>query len=79
MKKYAGASRPVVITGLSISKRPWSLQHIKDICGNKTAMLKKRIVNSTSWGGLENAEVLKIGEFIDSFRENGMSGGLFFD
>ena len=71
MKKYAGASRPVVITGLPISKRPWTLQHIKRVCGNKTAMLKKRVANSTSWGGLENAEILKIGEFIDSFRDNG--------
>ena len=27
-------------------------------------------INSTQWGGLVSAEVLKIGDFIDTFRTN---------
>ena len=73
MKKYAGASRPVVITGLSISKQPWTLEHIKKKCGNRSALLRKRMANSTQWGGLEDAETLTISDFIDTFRTNGKS------
>ena len=70
MRKYATTSTPVVIRGLPMTRTPWTLNHIKEKCGNQTAMLKQREVNSTNWGGLVDAEELKLGDFIDTFRSN---------
>ena len=70
MRKYATHSMPVVIRGLPITRTPWTFDHIKKHCGNATALLKQRRVNSTDWGGLEPAEVLRINDFIDTFRTN---------
>jgi len=70
MRKYASQSMPVVIRGLPMTRSPWTLEHIKSKCGNASALLKQRKINSTNWGGLEEAEVLKIADFIDTFRTN---------
>ena len=40
---YAHPRKPVIITGLTTSKQPWTLAHIRAKCGRKTASLMMRV------------------------------------
>lgn len=67
---YALPKIPVVITNLKTSAVPWTLDHFRETCGNEYAALKMRDENTTNWGGLVDAEVMNIGEFINTHATN---------
>lgn len=55
--EYANLSIPVIFTGFdSISDRPgipnWSLEYLKEVCGQKVVPLKQKVPPSTGeWAG----------------------------
>lgn len=68
--EYAQPKKPVIITNLKTSTVPWTLAHIRTMCSNGYAELQKRDPNTTNWGGLVGAEILNIGDFIDTHSTN---------
>eukprot|EP00742_Colponemidia_sp_Colp-10_P010022 GILJ01010974.1.p1 GENE.GILJ01010974.1~~GILJ01010974.1.p1 ORF type:complete len:561 (+),score=66.54 GILJ01010974.1:486-2168(+) len=64
--EYAMKRKPVVITDIvsSMFEERWDLGFLASTIGHKTAMLKRTIGDSLSWAGLEDAQSMKIHEFI---------------
>lgn len=68
---YARPGRPVIIAGLNLtSGAPWTLEFFRERCGGAMVPLKRRSARRRSWGRLEPAAELPLGDFIDSFRSN---------
>lgn len=71
VEKYAKPGIPVVITGLNISRREnWTLDFFRDTCGSKMAQFKKKDEQTQAWGGLVQAGVMNISDFIETFTAN---------
>jgi hypothetical protein len=70
INEYAKKKRPVIIQNLPMTKTPWTLSHIKKVCGEVEADLVKRDKNTSNWGGLVDAESMLLKEFIDTFNKN---------
>eukprot|EP00949_MAST-11_sp_MAST-11-sp1_P003522 g3522.t1 len=68
--EYAVPKRPVIITGLQMTKVPWTLEHVREVCGHYRAEMKRRAKNTTNWGGLVEAETIELADFIDTFATN---------
>ena len=64
--EYARKKKPIVIEGLPISKVPWTLKHIKDVCGKLEVEVNMRDPNTTNWGGLVYGDTLNLADFIDT-------------
>jgi len=63
INEYAKKKRPVIIQNLPMTKTPWTLSHIKKVCGEVEADLVKRDQNTSNWGGLVDAESMLLKEF----------------
>ena len=67
---YAKKKRPVIIENFPMTKRPWSLDYIDELCGDRLVDLVKRSTETSSWGGLVDAEELELSEFIETYTTN---------
>ena len=60
MREYAMRMRPVIIRGLSLTKTPWNLEHIRRMCGKQTVDVVARHsderLSNNVWGGLAPAD-----------------------
>ncbi|XP_052263433.1 lysine-specific demethylase 8-like isoform X2 [Dreissena polymorpha] len=67
--KYAVTSTPVIITGLSVTREPWTLEHIAQVAGNCKVTLKTPVKESVKWARLEDSETMIVREFIDRIHD----------
>ena len=70
IEEFAVPGKPVVITHLNMTSTPWTLEHLKRVCGHVRVTLNTKSVNTTNWGGLIAAGTMKLGAFIDGFNTN---------
>ncbi|XP_041363536.1 bifunctional arginine demethylase and lysyl-hydroxylase JMJD6-like isoform X2 [Gigantopelta aegis] len=66
--KYAKTRTPVIITDMAekMTRGPWTLQHIKNVAGDCSAVLKKPVTDSVEWARLEDAKSVVVKDFIDN-------------
>ena len=70
-ERYEINQVPVIIKGLNLTREPWTLEHVARRCGHHVVALKTRSRRSArSWGRLEAAEEIELGEFIATHRSN---------
>ncbi|KAK3090370.1 hypothetical protein FSP39_011282 [Pinctada imbricata] len=79
--KYACQSKPVIVTGLvqQMTAQPWTLQHVKDIAGDCSVVLKQRIPDSCEWARLEEHSRDTIGAYIDRVLNRAETESYLFD
>jgi hypothetical protein len=65
--KYANPRKPVIITGMTLTRRPWTLEYLKRVCGEYTVQPMYRDANATTWGRLVEGDKMTLGEFIDTY------------
>eukprot|EP00405_Crypthecodinium_cohnii_P039694 CAMPEP_0206545206 /NCGR_PEP_ID=MMETSP0325_2-20121206/11997_1 /ASSEMBLY_ACC=CAM_ASM_000347 /TAXON_ID=2866 /ORGANISM="Crypthecodinium cohnii, Strain Seligo" /LENGTH=984 /DNA_ID=CAMNT_0054044145 /DNA_START=125 /DNA_END=3076 /DNA_ORIENTATION=+ len=69
VEKYAARGQPVIIQDLNLTAQEWSLDYFKKTC-DRFVRLKQKNSSMWSWGKLEDAGVLPLSEFIDTFTSN---------
>jgi hypothetical protein len=78
VEQYALKERAVIITGVNITEEePWTLDVLKQRCGNTSIKLKKVDENHKGWGRLKHAEKLEFSEFVDTFATNATRKGYY--
>jgi hypothetical protein len=77
LREYAHKSLPIVISGLNMTKVPWTLEHIKEKCGHRHVTPVEKDENATSWGRLKPVESVNVSEFIDTYRTNSSRAGWY--
>ena len=76
---YSAKCVPVVITGMKVSKKPWSLEYVKEKAVNKKAPLKKGCKDSVEWARLEPSQETSVTDFIESIERGESNGRYLFD
>jgi len=69
IERYATKGEPVIITGMTLTKQPWTLDFLSKACDARV-MLKRKNTDRRTWGRLEKAGELSLAEFIATFTTN---------
>ena len=78
-RRYAGAGRPVIITGLvrrMFAKGVWTRERLRAELGSKTVVPRHRVPQSPDWASLEDAPASTVSSFLDAMgKERGADLG----
>eukprot|EP00127_Corallochytrium_limacisporum_P005993 Clim_evm70s215 gene=Clim_evmTU70s215 len=74
--EYERKSKPVIITDYAGKVFPgglWSIERIREACGDQEFTAKRKNLRSTEWALLEDVGEKNVGEFIDYYQEQKQS------
>ncbi len=74
-EEFSMMRRPVIITGLQVTREPWSLDVIERHAAALTVDVKTIRTGSCEWAGLEVDRTTNVGEFIRSMRSASDAAG----
>ncbi|XP_059151940.1 uncharacterized protein LOC131938068 [Physella acuta] len=69
--------KPVIITGLEMTKSSWNLDFVKSVAGTHKVKVKCAVSDSVEWARLEESSLTTVGEFISKVEKNETNEYLF--
>lgn len=66
MAYYASTQKPVVITGLKVTKEPWTLEHIAAHAGDVYFTSRRLVKGSSEWAQLEPGQRWTVSDYIQA-------------
>ena len=76
-EQFCQRQTPVVITDLKVTDSEWTLDHIKEIAGNRKVTLKQSCSDSAEWAKLEPSKETTISSFVEEIKNKTSTDYLF--